>query len=195
MFVEAVRWIAWTDRPWRDLPRQFGLLNSVYRRIASWSRREVWHRVFVQLAQDADFEVVFIDSMIDRAHQHTAGAPKIWGTKSSDDPEADWAPRFTPCGGGAGVDRPFPPHRAGDAGDSPQALSAFEPAGNGVLTDAALLADLAISLAAVPQLDHLRLNGRWHSVRAGFRSRRAIVEIRPRPRHRSAATSYRRCGR
>jgi hypothetical protein len=28
------------------------------------------------LAQDADFEEVFIDSTIVRAHQHAAGAPK-----------------------------------------------------------------------------------------------------------------------
>ena len=63
-FVEAVLWIARTGSPWRDLPRQFGPWNSVYQRFARWSRRGVWHRVFAQLAQDADFEEVFIDSTI-----------------------------------------------------------------------------------------------------------------------------------
>ena len=82
-FVEAVLWIARTGSPWRDLPPQFGPWNSIYQRFARWSRRGVWHRVFVRLAKDADFEEVFIDSTIVRAHQHAAGAPKKRATKRS----------------------------------------------------------------------------------------------------------------
>jgi len=36
----------------------------------------VWHLVFAQLADDADFEEVYIDSTIVRAHQHAANAAK-----------------------------------------------------------------------------------------------------------------------
>ena len=82
-FVEAVLWIARTGSPWRDLPSQFGPWNSVYQRFARWSRCGVWHQVFTRLAQDADFEEVFIDSTIVRAHQHAAGAPKKRATKRS----------------------------------------------------------------------------------------------------------------
>lgn len=89
LFVEAVLWIARTGSPWRDLPPEFGPWNSVYQRFARWPRRGVWHRVFAQLAQDADFEEAFIDSTIVRAHQHAAGAPKKTVTKRSADRAAD----------------------------------------------------------------------------------------------------------
>ena len=79
LFVEAVLWIARTGSPWRDLPAEFVLWNSAYQRFARWSRQGVWHRLFAQLAGDADFEEVFIDSTIVRAHQHAAGAAKKAG--------------------------------------------------------------------------------------------------------------------
>lgn len=81
LFVEAVLWIARTGSPWRDLPQSFGPWNSVYQRFARWSDNGVWHRVFAELAKDADFEEVFLDSTIVRAHQHAAGAKKKPGLK------------------------------------------------------------------------------------------------------------------
>ena len=89
LFVEAVLWIARTGAPWWDLPSEFGSWNSVYQRFARWSRQGVWHRVFAELAQDADFEELFIDSTVVRAHQHAAGAAKKTATKPSGAPAAD----------------------------------------------------------------------------------------------------------
>lgn len=110
LVVEAVLWVARTRSPWRDLPAEFGRWNSVYQRFSRWSRSGVWHRVLAQLAQDADFEEVFIDSTIVRAHQHAAGAPQ----KKGPSPRA--LARRTEhedsrLGGGSGIARSIPPDR------------------------------------------------------------------------------------
>ncbi len=73
-FLEAVLWMARTGTPWRDLPDEFGLWNSVFQRFRRWARKGVFERVFKELSADADFEYVLIDGTIVRLHQHGAGA-------------------------------------------------------------------------------------------------------------------------
>ncbi len=75
-FVESVLWIARTGSPWCDLPPQVGRWNGAYQRFARWEKNGIWQRVFEELAKDADFEELYQDSTIVRAHRHAAGAVK-----------------------------------------------------------------------------------------------------------------------
>jgi transposase len=83
-FIEAVIWIARTGSPWRDLPEEFGSWNTAYVRFARWSDKNVWHNIFAVLREDVDFEEVYLDSTVVRAHQHAAGAAKKKGSKLLD---------------------------------------------------------------------------------------------------------------
>ncbi len=73
-FLEAVLWMARTGAPWRDLPSEFGLWNSVFQRFRRWAHKGVFERVFKELSAAADFEYVLVDGSIVRLHQHGAGA-------------------------------------------------------------------------------------------------------------------------
>ena len=79
-FVDAVRWIAKTGAPWRDLPERFGKWNRVWRRFDRWSKKGVWRRVFDTL-QDPDLEWIILDSTVVRAHR-TPAAPKKGGRQA-----------------------------------------------------------------------------------------------------------------
>jgi transposase len=73
-FVEAVLWWRRTGVPWRDLAPAFGPWKSVFNRFNRWAKRGKWDRLFAALQTDVDGEWHAIDSTINRAHQHAAGA-------------------------------------------------------------------------------------------------------------------------
>ena len=75
-FVNAIFWIAKTGAPWRDLPERLGDWKNTQRRFSRWAQRGVWERIFTALNADADFEWLMLDSTVNRAHQHAAGAKK-----------------------------------------------------------------------------------------------------------------------
>lgn len=55
------------------LPPEYGNWNSVYKRLARWSARQVFEDLFAFCAQDPDLEHLLIDSTILRAHPCAAG--------------------------------------------------------------------------------------------------------------------------
>nr|WP_234338038.1 IS5 family transposase [Streptomyces sp. NRRL WC-3725] len=79
--VNGVLWRLRTGAPWRDLPERYGPWQTVYERFARWDADGTWAKLLehVQVRDDAAGTVewtVSVDSTINRAHQHAAGARK-----------------------------------------------------------------------------------------------------------------------
>ncbi len=62
------------SEPWRDLPKEFGNWNAVYRRFNECSRNEKLSKVFKSLIYGPDLEWKFIDASYVKAPQHSTGA-------------------------------------------------------------------------------------------------------------------------
>ncbi|KVH35833.1 transposase [Burkholderia cepacia] len=82
-FIEAVLWIDRTGCPRRDLPTEFGRWQTVYMRFSRWRRKGVWERVAHAASDETEIKRVLIDSIIVRAHQHSARARKKAAHKGS----------------------------------------------------------------------------------------------------------------
>jgi transposase len=87
--IEAIVWRYRTGSPWRDLPECFGPWQTVWKRHDRWAADGTWDRLLTQLSADADAAgeldwVVAVDSSINRAHQHAAGARQVVITESAE---------------------------------------------------------------------------------------------------------------
>jgi len=77
--LDGVRWRARAGAPWRDVPDRYGHWQSVYGLFRRWQRDVIWARIWITLLGFADAVglitwQVSVDSTINRAHQHAAGA-------------------------------------------------------------------------------------------------------------------------
>lgn len=72
--LEGILYRMRTGIQWRDLPSEFGLWNSVFRRFNLWSRKGILGKLFESLASENDPEWLFIDGSIVKAHQDSCGA-------------------------------------------------------------------------------------------------------------------------
>ena len=62
LFLEAVFWRVRTGSPWRDLPSQFGIWNSQFRRFRRWAKSGVFESLFKAMSDDPDLEYALIPS-------------------------------------------------------------------------------------------------------------------------------------
>ncbi|WP_238696922.1 IS5 family transposase [Streptomyces sp. E5N298] len=79
--INGVLWRLRTGAPWRDLAERYGPWQTAYERFARWEADGTWARLLeqVQVLDDSVGAVewtVSVDSTINRAHQHAAGARK-----------------------------------------------------------------------------------------------------------------------
>lgn len=80
--VEGILWRFRTGSPWRDLPADYGVWQTIYWRFNTWSKDGTFNTILAALQAEShakgDLEwVVSIDSSNARAHKHAAGAPII----------------------------------------------------------------------------------------------------------------------
>jgi transposase len=77
--VEGIVYRYRTGIAWRDLPREFGPWQTVWKRHARFSRDGTWDRLLTRLQAQADAAgeldwQVSVDSTVVRVHQHGATA-------------------------------------------------------------------------------------------------------------------------
>lgn len=79
MLIDGIRWRTRVGAPWRDVPDRYGHWQSIYQLFRRWQRQNVWALVWSTLLAWADAGGmirwdVSVDSTVNRAHQHAAGA-------------------------------------------------------------------------------------------------------------------------
>jgi transposase len=77
--INGIRWRVRVGAPWRDVPERYGHWQSIYSLFRRCQREQVWTRIWITLQGFADAVGLFtwqvsVDSTINRAHQHAAGA-------------------------------------------------------------------------------------------------------------------------
>lgn len=77
--LDGVRWRLRVGAPWRDVPERYGHWQSIYQLFRRWQRDRVWPLLLALLQSLADTAglinwQVSVDSTINRAHHHAAGA-------------------------------------------------------------------------------------------------------------------------
>ena len=88
LFLEAVLWKARTGCPWRDLPKDFGDWNTVFKRFDYWSKAGVFEKIFEAVSDDPDMEYAMIDATIVPVHRHGHGAKGGLKIRLSANPKA-----------------------------------------------------------------------------------------------------------
>ena len=86
LILEGIAWRFRVGSPWRDVPREFGPWQTVWKHHHRFSIDGTYQRMFdvVRSSYGTDASedlarLLSIDSSVVRAHQHAAGAPTVPG--------------------------------------------------------------------------------------------------------------------
>ncbi len=98
-FVDAVLWRTRVGAPWRDVPAEYGNWKTIYNGHRAWSASGMWAQILARVQVGADAQAVdgqgrwavSVDSTIDRAHQHAAGARRAPAADLASDPAGNEA--------------------------------------------------------------------------------------------------------
>ena len=72
--MEAVLWRARIGFPWRDVPKDFGNWNTIFKRFRRWAKAGVFERLFEAVNGEFDLEYALIDGTVVQVHQKASGA-------------------------------------------------------------------------------------------------------------------------
>ena len=81
--VEGILYRMRVGCPWRDLPKEFGNWNAIFKRFNDGSSSGKLEAVFKILSSEPDFEWEFLDGTIVKAHQHSDRIPLTVGVDIS----------------------------------------------------------------------------------------------------------------
>lgn len=82
--VEGIIWRYRVGAPWRDVPRDFGPWQTLWKRHRRYCGDGTWDKLHAALLADADAIGlidwnVSVDSTVNRAHQHATNLPRVAG--------------------------------------------------------------------------------------------------------------------
>lgn len=82
--VEGIVYRYRTGIPWRDLPREFGPWQTVWKRHHRFALDGTWDKILAALVAQADAAgmvdwTVSVDSTVNRAHQHATNTTRVTG--------------------------------------------------------------------------------------------------------------------
>ncbi len=70
VIFEGILWILHTGASWRDLPKEFGAWQTVYKMFNRWSKAQVFDKIFDIFKDNAELDFLIIDSSYVKVHKH-----------------------------------------------------------------------------------------------------------------------------
>lgn len=70
--LNGIFWRFRTGSPWADIPERYGPYTTCYNRFVRWREAGIWDRHLSAMSEAVDGEIVMIDSLSVRVHQHAA---------------------------------------------------------------------------------------------------------------------------